>query len=87
MKRKRYRKSEEEQLQHERAVKLRKMTDEQLCRHIDESYKSGYEEAAKEVKGPGVQEYLSTIKADKVAGIGAVTINKLIKVAKENGYI
>lgn len=82
---------------HERAVKLRKMTDEQLCNYIDSAnalseekgYKRGFEDCKKESqnKAGNVSEYLEKLQESNVSGIGVVTINKLLKVARENGYI
>lgn len=91
------RRSEEENAMHEKAVKLRKMTDEQLCEYLDSvialgeenGYKRGLEDCTS--KGGnnvgGVSEYLESLQASKISGIGIVTINKLLKVARENGYI
>ena len=86
------RRNNEENAIHERAVKLRKMTDEQLCEHLDnltcQSEKKGYNEGYRACEAKGsVKEYLEVIQKSKISGIGAVTLNKLLKVAKENGYI
>lgn len=91
------RRTEEENVIHERAVKLRKMTDDQLCRYIEreraqcieDAYKDGYEAGCQTSgsNGKNVEEYLKTLQEAGVSGIGAVTLNKLLKVAKENGYI
>lgn len=88
------RRSCEENAMHEKAVKLRKMTDEQLCEHLDNviafSEENGYKkglEACKSKEGNNVSEFLELLQASKIPGIGAVTINKLLKVARENGYI
>lgn len=89
------RRSNEEIVIHERAVKLRKMTDEQLCKYLDSAiamseekgYKKGFETCKKENKVGGVGAYLETLQESKTSGIGAVTIDKLLKVARENGYI
>lgn len=91
------RRTEDENMMHERAVKLRKKTDEQLFKYIEkeraqcieDAYKEGYEEGRKVLgsEGKTVEEYLKTLQESGVSGIGAVTLNKLLKVAKENGYI
>lgn len=91
------RRTEEENVIHERAVKLRKMTDDQLCQYIEreraqcieDAYKDGYE-AGRQTSGSNgksVEEYLKTLQEAGISGIWAVTLNKLLKVAKENGYI
>ena len=33
------------------------------------------------------QDFISELQTSKIPGIGAVTINKLLKVATEHGYI
>lgn len=78
---------------HEKAVKLRKMTDEQLVNYVEdrvekarsEGFNKGAEKASK--KGKGVGEFIAAIQLSKIPGIGAVTINKLLKVATDNGFI
>ncbi len=89
------RRSDKEIMMHERAVKLRKMTDEQLCDYIDSAnalseekgYKKGFEACKKESKAGKVSEFLEKLQESKISGIGIVTVNKLLKVARENGYI
>jgi galactokinase/mevalonate kinase-like predicted kinase len=51
MKKRACRMTEEEKAMHNRAVKLKKMTDAQLCDFIDRTYGKGMEEGAK--AGPG----------------------------------
>lgn len=97
MKKRSCRRTEQETAIHERAVKLRKMTDGQLCQFIDreraqcieDAYKKGYEDAEKASGGKGrsAGEFIAFIQGSKIAGIGAVTINKLLRVASEHGYI
>lgn len=96
-KRRSCRRTVQEEMYHERAVKLRKMTDEQLCAYIDNEVKEAYEKGVAESKQivpveekPAVKtvgEFIAAITKAKIPGIGAVTINKLLKVATENGYI
>lgn len=47
MKKRSCRMTEEEKAMHSRAVKLKKMTDAQLCEFIDHTYGKGMEEGAK----------------------------------------
>lgn len=88
-KRRSCRRTAQEDMYHERAVKLRKMTDEQLCTYIDNEIAKAYERGLGDNKteGKSVSEFFATITVAKIPGIGAVTISKLLKVAKENGYI
>lgn len=79
MAKKNCRKSLLEKQQHEKAVKIRKMTDEQLCDFIDEvsAQQNNLEEffeKLNELKGTG-------------NGISTGTICKLRKIAAENGFI
>ena len=80
MKKRSCRRTEEEIRIHEQAVKLRKMTDEQLVSYAERS--SGQKESSK-----GITEFLEELKTSKIPGIGIVTINKLLKMAVEHGYI
>ena len=82
---------------HERAVRLRKMTDSQLCDFIDEQIalsesngyhkgsKDGYSQRREEEKSV-VASFLSKLKEEKGSGIGAVTFKKLMEKANEYGY-
>lgn len=97
MKKRSCRRTDQETAIHERAVKLRKMTDLQLCQFIDreraqcieDAYKKGYEDAEKSIgqKSCDVSGFIAYIRETKIPGIGAVTINKLLKAAAEHGYI
>lgn len=88
-KRRSCRRTAQEEICHERAVKLRKMTDEQLCDYVDREVDKAYRKGLAESKpsGKGVGEFIAAITLAKIPGIGAVTINKLLKVAKDNGYM
>lgn len=87
------RRTEDEVLIHEKAVKMRKMTDEQLVHYVEdrvekarsEGFNCGKASASK--KQDGAKEFIAFLQLNKISGIGAVTINKLIKVAEENGYL
>ena len=84
------RRTDEENRVHDQAVKIRKMTDEQLIRYIREREQKAAE-AAKPAPAPekesNVKGFLDFILKQKIQGIGIVTINKLVKVAKENEFI
>lgn len=68
---------------HDKAVKMRKMTDEQLVHYVEDRV----EKASVPKNGEGAKEFIAFLQLNKIPGIGAVTINKLIKVAEENGYL
>ena len=58
---------------HDRAVKIRKMTDEQLCKYIDDT------------RDKSVSKFLTCVAGLK--GIGKTTENKLYYLAREKGFI
>lgn len=72
----------EERSTHERAVKLRKMTDTQLCSYIDGLTSGGSITA-------GVEAFIDHL--DKACGtgngIGKSTVHKLRRFAQQEGYI
>lgn len=86
------RRTEDEVRIHEKAVKMRKMTDEQLVHYVEgrveKARSEGFNIGKKSVRsGKSTNDFLAELQTSKIPGIGAVTINKLLKVAKENGYI
>lgn len=84
------RRTEAENKIHEKAVKMRKMTDEQLVHYVEDRIEKarseGYNKGARKAGG-NVEQFLSLIQTSRIPGIGAVTVSKLIKVATENGYL
>ena len=77
---------------HEKAVKMRKMTDEQLVHYVEDRVEKarseGFNNGKKSVRsGKNTKDFLAELQTSKIPGIGAVTINKLLKVATEHGYI
>ena len=64
---------------HETAVKVRKMTDEQLCEFIN----------GLSVSLPSVEDFLRRL--DELSGtgngIGRVTVNKLRRIAAQEGFL
>lgn len=73
--------TEQERMIHKRAVALRKMTDEQLMKYMDQQYKVGYEngqQAAEILKtiSPGHKEVVLAAIA-KLKGIGAATMARI----------
>ena len=88
------RRSADENKIHEKAVKIRKMTDEQLVRYVEdrvekarsEGFNKGKEKAAGQ-KEKGAKEFIAHLQLAKIPGIGDATLNKILKVAEDNGYI
>ena len=86
------RRTEDEVHIHEKAVKMRKMTDEQLVHYVEDRVEKarseGFNSGRKLVGNrKNTKEFLAELQTSKIPGIGAVTINKLLKVATEHGYI
>lgn len=65
---------------HEKAVKLRKMTDEQLVERLTAT-------VVKESPPNMVGKFLYELEKENLRGIGKVTIKKIGEFAKANGYI
>ncbi len=81
MKKRSCRRTADENRIHAEAVKLRKMSDEQLVQYI-EDIRGG---TSQPETGNTVTDFLNLISNTKVPGIGIVTVNKLWKVAEEHG--
>lgn len=67
---------------HEKAVKLRKMTDEQLVERLAAAQNT--------VNGNSpstIGEFLRDLEKENIRGIGKVTIKKIDEFAKAKGYI
>ena len=68
-------------------------TDEQLVHYVEDRVEKARSEgfncgkASVPKTGEGAKEFIAFLQLNKIPGIGAVTINKLIKVAEENGYL
>ena len=76
----------QEQVIHEKAVKLRKMTDEQLCDYIADLQSTSFGEGFSQGQTGWTSDneiilrFINTL--DGVRGIGAATILKLQKIAE-----
>jgi len=79
---------------HNKAVKMRKMTDEQLVHYVEDRVRKAESEGynkGREVIPPAeesekdVKQFLEEFKV--VPGIGKATYIKLVNYAKENGYV
>ncbi len=92
-KRRNCRRTVDEDRIHEKAVKMRKMTDEQLVHYVEDRIEKARSEGFNEGKqkaapaGTSAAELIAELQKNKVPGIGIVTINKLMKVAMDYGYI
>ena len=94
------RRSAEEDRQHDIAVSIRKMTDKQICTHIEKvrkeawdkghnaGYREGYDAAGREANkaDEGVRGFLKAIQLAQIKGVGVATISKLMVYAEEHGY-
>ena len=96
MKKRNCRMTGEEKTTHDRAVRLRKMTDEKLVEHIDhireEAYASGYSEAeaqqtAAATPGKTLPQLLEQLNAGECKGIKSATAYKIEEFARQQGYI
>ena len=95
------RRTDDENRIHEKAVKMRKMTDEQLVRYVEdrvqkarsEGFHEGERKAGRTQSEANknylksAKKYLEDLKKAQIPGIGAVTYSKLMKVAQDNGYM
>lgn len=96
MKKRNCRMTGEEKNVHERAVKLRKMTDEKLVEHIDhiweEAYNTGYSEAeaqraAAPAPGKTLPQLLEQLNAGECKSIKSATVYKIEEFARQQGYL
>lgn len=85
MKKRNCRMTPEEREQHERATKIRKMTDQQLCEYIDAGADYSPEDRFPVISRQAVEDFISSIRPGN--GIGQATISKLRKYAQEEGFI
>lgn len=74
------RRTEAEDMIHSKAVKLRKMTDEQLVGYIDEQIKK-----AESSGGKSIGDFVKEIS--ELRGIGRATVSKIRAYAVESGYM
>lgn len=89
MKRRNCRRTENEVKIHEKAVKMRKMTDEQLVHYVEDRVEKARSEGRNEVKKRNrVKEFLEKISVPgTIPGVGASTVDKLKKFAEVGGYL
>lgn len=89
MKKRNCRRTENEVKIHEKAVKMRKMTDEQLVYYVEDRVEKARSEGRNEVKKRNrVKEFLEKISTPgTIPGVGASTVDKLKKFAEVGGYL
>ena len=78
MKKRSCRMTDTEKEMHDRAVKIRKMTDEQLCKYIDDT------QGKNDTRDKSVSKFLTCVAGMK--GIGKTTENKLILSGKRKDF-
>ena len=91
-KRKSCRRTADENKIHEKAVKMRKMTDEQLVHYVEDrvakAHSEGFNRGVNENKKPALNEvsrFLGEVSCLK--GIGTATVDKMRDFAYHAGYI
>ena len=86
---------------HEKAVKWRRMTDEQLVSYVEdrvakaksEGFNKGIQREgqeqrkARELRAAGIAGFLECLEENRVNGIGPATISRLKGAAEKYGYI
>lgn len=89
MKKRSCRRTNQEIKIHEKAVKMRKMTDEQLVQYVEDRVKKAKSEGRNEgKKGTQLKDFFEKISVPgTIHGIGATTVDKLKEYAMLNGYI
>lgn len=88
MKRRSCRRTTDENKIHEKAVKLRKMTDEQLVHYIEDRVEKARSEGKNESRREkNAKDFLEALAPGLIPGVGMATVDKLIKFAREGGYI
>lgn len=90
------RRTEDAKRIHEKAVKMRKMTDEQLVHYVEDriskAENEGYNQVKKESGQSDIDQENYTVKYflegfRQVPGVGKITYKRLVDYAKEKGYI
>lgn len=94
MKKRSCRRTEDENRIHDKAVKMRKMTDEQLVHYVEDrvakAESEGYNRGLKRGKRESDSIDIIRVFIDKIAelpGIGKASVKKITVLAKEEGYI
>lgn len=74
---------------HEKAVKLRKMTDEQLVDYVEDRVEKARSEGRNETKKAGnLKAFMESLATPGVIpGVGKTTVDKIRRFAEEGGYL
>ena len=78
----------DENIIHEKAVKMRKMTDEQLVHYVEDRVEKARSEGKNEAKkGGSLRKFLESLASQGVIpGVGSATVDKVRKYAEECGF-
>lgn len=88
MKKRNCRRTTDESKIHEKAVKLRKMTDEQLVHYVEDRVEKARSEGKNETKKvKTANDFLNALSPGLIPGVGMATVDKLKKFAKEGGFL
>lgn len=89
MKKRSCRRTNDETKIHEKAVKLRKLTDEQLVHYVEDRVEKARSEGRNEAnRRRNIEEFFDSLSTPGIIpGIGLGTVDKLKKFAKEGGYL
>lgn len=85
MKKRNCRKTDLEREQHDRAIRIRKMTDAQLCEYIDNLTRQPPSTTSEEIIGSFLD--LLTVPTDKGLHVSRITANKVRQIAEQRGFI
>lgn len=85
----------DERKQHDEAVRLRKMTDQQLVAHVrhiqDTSYRRGYNAAMNSMpqqsEGESLEAFIKALSDGRCKGIKSAMASKIMDFARTEGYI
>lgn len=91
MGRRKNKKDQKEKEIHEEAVRIRKMTDDQLVHTFNEHYRQGYETGYQSGLSEKTKDYKRDVawfigEVEKIRGIGVITVSR-IKQSMEGGTI
>lgn len=88
MKKRNCRRTMDESKIHEKAVKLRKMTDEQLVHYVEDRVEKARSEGKNEIKkAKTANDFLNALSPGLIPGVGMTTVDKLKKFAREGGFL
>lgn len=82
------RRTQDENRIHEKAVKMRKMTDAQLVNYVEDRVEKARSEGRNEAKkGGNLKSFLEALTSPGVIpGVGSATVDKIKRYAEEGGF-